>query len=189
MKIYAHVARIALFLSAFATGCDSAQETNEWPTLPIGIQPGTRLRPKLLLADDGTIMVHPTIWIDSEYGECVFRTATDGKWRCLPNELHHAIATYLDPSCIQEVFVYRPNSECSTAGVRVLVQDAEPTICSAGTTRVMTTGKAVAVTSLFALYDGVCAPTLPPDPSENASVFLLETEIPAGEFVSAWSGQ
>ena len=112
----------ALVLCAvFAIGCEDYAEFVNPSYAPIGIQPGTRLSPKMLLADDGTIFPSTTTWKDSEFGECEFRTAADGKYRCLPSAPLQQQPLYLDPSCVQEVFVYKPDYHCTPMGAYALV--------------------------------------------------------------------
>jgi hypothetical protein len=167
-------------------GCDSAQETTEWPALPIGIQPGTRLRPKQLLADDGTIMVHPTTWIDSEFGECSFRFASDGKWRCLPNADSQSVG-FLDPSCVQKVYVHNLQEPCAPVGTLVVSTTPKANRCDHDMSRVMNVVKKIDAKMLYTMLDGSCV--LWVNPSPTAEVYLLSDEIDPDNFVSAWSGQ
>jgi hypothetical protein len=167
-----------------ALGCDENTKTIYPTELPIGVKPGTRLSPKLLLADDGTMFLHPTIWVDSEYGECVFRTAADNKYRCLPNMATQAPPKYLDPSCIQEVFVHRAEFHCTPMGVYGLVQTPIDG-CMDDTTRVLKSEKRVDVNNVYANINGTCMSWQALNPAQD-TVYLLSDEVPASEFVSAW---
>jgi len=165
------------------TGCEDNAKTVLPVDLPIGVKPGTRLTPKLLLADDGTLFLHPTIWKDSEYGECVFRTAADGQYRCLPNELVQIQSRYLDPSCIQEVFVFQPATTCAPMGLYGLIQRNDNACPKDGLTRVLKANKKVDAVLVFAKVGDMC---LSQNIANDSEVYLLSEEIPASEFVSAW---
>lgn len=184
MKKLAYLAALAITLMA----CDeTAQPNTVYPiNLPIGIHPGTRLSPKLLLADDGTSFPHPTIWNDSEFGECVFRAAADGMRRCLPIGLSQPDPRYLDGNCLQEVFVHRASAQCMPIGNHVLVENMEQkAMCDESLARVLPVNKKAAAPNIYRKAPmGSCyidSTYMAPD-----EVYLLSAEIPAAEFVSAW---
>lgn len=173
-------ALLVLFASTIMA-CEGETKTI-YPDIPIGVKPGTRLSPKLLLADDGTMFLHPTIWKDSEYGECVFRTAADGEYRCLPDVPTQVQPYYLDPSCAQEVFIYQAKTSCVPMGLYALVQ-TQKVGCSDATSRVMKAGKMISAVTLYVQAGATCQ-TIPIP--INAEIYLVSDEVPAGEFVSAW---
>jgi hypothetical protein len=128
--------------------------------------------------------------VDSEYGECSFRLASDGKSRCLPNAPLQKPAYFLDPSCIQEVFLYQPKQACIPMAKYGLVQVTAPALCAVSSPlHVVSIGEKVAVSTIFAgSYDN-CDTALLPPPSEQAEVYLVSEHVAADEFVSAWSDQ
>jgi hypothetical protein len=188
VKTYQTLALCAIAVGVGTIGCDQTVPTQTWGGLSIGINPGTRLSPKLLLADDGTIFPHPTIWIDSEYGECTFRLAFDGKTRCLPNAPLQKPAYFLDPSCIQEVFLYKPQEACVPMAHYGLVQIIPPPSCVVnGPAYVVSIGEKVVVSTIFAGSSESCGTA--PLPSDHVEVYLVSGHVMADEFVSAWSEQ
>lgn len=171
-----------------AMGCEETTKPNTvYPTnVPVGIDVGTRLSPKLLLADDGTSFPHPTLWNDTEFGECAFRTAADGKRRCLPNGLTQPGPRYLDGNCLQEVFVHRAIAQCTPIGSHVLVDTTEQkAMCDESQARVLPINMKVNAPNISMKSPmGTCyIDSTYMDPDE---VYLLSAEIPAAEFVSVW---
>jgi hypothetical protein len=170
-------------------GCVDDTSSQSLPEFPIGIVPGTRLSPKLLLADDGTMFTHPTIWKDAEFGECVFRTAVDSKYRCLPNVATQEKPMYIDTGCTQPAFLSYPGA-CLQPTTTVIVRTAEPTPCNPdGSWSVYTTKETIPKGTLFrddAAFGGACVSIVTIDSPEQGAIVVLDREIPASEFVSAW---
>lgn len=175
---------LVLLGAGLLIGCQSDPTQAVPNELVMGVKPGTRLSPKLLLADDGTLFLHPTIWKDSEFGECEFRTAADGMYRCLPNVLTQPYALFLDPSCVQEVFIHDNSIACSPMGLFALVQGDTDT-CNDTPFRALKVGKAVDAVGIFRRVGDSCQ-TLFSQPQPSVTIYLLGDEVAAGEFVSAW---
>lgn len=68
---------------------------------------GTRLRPYELVAEDGTRVLVPEIWYDTEREEaCAFRAPVFGDpMRCLPDALSRKPGWYADASCAEPIDV------------------------------------------------------------------------------------
>ncbi len=175
----------ALVLCAvFAIGCDQ-NGTPQPFDLPVGINPGTRLSPKLQLADDGTIFLHPTIWKDSELGECEFRTAADGMYRCLPVGTLQATPLFLDVGCTQRAF-HQAAKTCPALS-NILVRTGEPTPCnSEGEWSVFTTKETITKGVLHRKDGDTCIKAIYVDEPGTGSIVVLDKELDAANFVSAW---
>lgn len=172
-----------------ACALTACEESGQSSTLTVGVTLGTRLSPKFLLADDGTLFLHPTIWNDFDYGECVFRTAADGKNRCLPNVATQLQQMFFDPGCTQPAFFEQPNT-CMPSTATVVVRTKEPTGCDVdGAWSVFPTKERIQKGILFqvdAATGGVCLPVFNIDSPDDGQIVVLDAEIPPFEFVSAW---
>lgn len=173
--------------TSMLVACEQTTDPSSLPEFPIGIQPGTRLSPKMLLADDGTIFPHSTIWKDSEFGECEFRTAADGKYRCLPNALLQTTPGYLDSACLQEVFVYNTDLYCMPMSAYILVQSAPSACGTPDTVRVFKADLKADALTVYRKLGSQCAPWLTFPSPEDVDVYVLaNNEVDPSEFVSAW---
>jgi len=182
MKRYCGLVLCALV----AMGCEDYPEVVNPSYAPIGIQPGTRLRPKMLLADDGTIFPSATTWKDSEFGECEFRTAADGMYRCLPVGSTQNEPIYIDTGCTQPVY-HHSSTACTPPTPIILVQVTPQKKCSGGEWVAFTSKETITKGLLFRINaDGLCTPTFGVESPEDGSIVILDEEIPASEFVSAW---
>jgi hypothetical protein len=153
--------------------------------IPMGVKPGTRLSPKLLLADDGAMFLHHSIWVDSEYSECVFRNAADGKFRCLPNGTLQNEPLFLDVGCTQRAY-HQPVNSCPASDT-VLVRTKTPELCDLeGRWSVFPVKETIAVGQLFRLDGPDCISAGYIDTPNKGSIVVLDKEISADEFVSAW---
>lgn len=168
---------------AMTVGCNETNESPDSTITTMGVKPGTRLTPKLLLADDGTIFLHPTIWRDVELNiECSFRASADDKYRCLPIAPVQKQPIYLDQICLQEVFIH-PETSCSPIPQAVIVEYQAASPCDEPKARVLTTGKTIDVKTLFTRTGNNCVPAFQ---GPISSTVLLENEIALDSYVSAW---
>jgi len=177
----------AMFAASFLAGCQDGQ-TTALDAMPMGVRPGTRLSPKLLLADDGTLFLHPTIWKDSEFGECEFRTAADGKYRCLPVATTQEAMLYIDTGCTQPAY-YHPVNSCTPPTLNILVHRQGKDVCDhEGTWSVFTPKTTINKGTLFQWNESAktCSPFVDVNGPDTGYIVLFDEEIPASEFVSAW---
>lgn len=166
-------------------GCETSPIDQPF-TVPTGIIPGTRLSPKLLLADDGTIFPHPTIWKDSEFGECEFRTAADGKYRCLPVATTQESMLFIDSGCTQPAYLHFAGS-CEPPTLTILVHTTSSDKCDKeGTWSAFTTKTTIAKGTLFQLNGSLCSVYTDVPGPDTGYIVLFDKEIPAADFVSAW---
>lgn len=168
-------------------GCADNEPTTQPFTLPTGIIPGTRLSPKLLLADDGTIFPHPTIWKDSEFGECEFMTAADGKYRCLPVAPRQVDEHYADASCVQRAFLWSPTGMCDKPDDTVLTR-VKHDVC--GTDERWEAYRITAKSDKGSIYhfqtNGLCGKLLTVFGSADGTIMIMGEKLDAQAFVSAW---
>ena len=181
---------LAGLFACMMVACQDYPEVIGTPTaieLPMGVKPGTRLQPKLLLADDGTIFLHPTIWVDSEFGECTFRTAEDGSYRCLPFAPPQIDDYYVDASCAQRAFLWVPTGMCDKPTDRVL-QRAKEDVC--GKDERWAAYRITATSDKGSLYhfqsNGLCGKFLTINGSADGTIMIMGEKLDAADFVSAW---
>lgn len=166
-------------------GCEQPTTTQPF-TVPMGITPGTRLSPKLLLADDGTIFLHPTIWKDSEFGECEFRTAEDGSLRCLPIAPTQLNNVYLDPSCAIRAFVYHPET-CQAPKDNVFLAVDGPGTCGDDVrwSLCKTTGQTSQGQTYIKNASKQCVPDILYPTSTDGILYVIGDVVDVSVFVSA----
>jgi hypothetical protein len=179
---------LGMLCTSMLMACEDYPEIVTSPIdIPLGVKPGTRLSPKLLLADDGTMFLHPTIWKDSEFGECVFRTAADGKHRCLPDGTLQPEPLYIDTGCTQRAF-YQPVKTCPASST-ILVRTVAPALCNLdGEWSVFPVKETIEKGTLFrtAGAGAACVVAINVDSPDQGTIVVLDNEIQASEFVSAW---
>lgn len=168
-------------------GGDAGSPIQVMPNIPLGTKPGTRLTPKPLLADDGTIFFDPLIWIDSETNvECSFRNAEDGMYRCLPHVPTQANKYYADPKCTQPAFVYRTDM-CVKPDKLVLQADTFD-FCGLQDrwSLYRITSASVSAVAYIINGDGICAETYPFPNGSEGDLMIMGEKLDGTAYVSAW---
>jgi hypothetical protein len=130
--------------------------------------------------------LHPTVWKDSEFGECSFRDAEDGKFRCLPNAPTQFDALYLDPSCAVRTFVYHPET-CAKPKDFVLLAVKDSNVCGDHTRWALykVTGATSQGQTYIKTEDDQCLLSLSFPTSTDGILHVVGDKVDVGDFVSA----
>ncbi len=132
-----------------------------------GFESGSRLKAQTLVGQDGSRS--PTGWYDSEMGvACVFRKASDGQTRCLPNG--PTIIYYSDDTCATPMVV----ATCAPGGHALLIEDS----CT-GAARVFPIGGSISPANAYVKVGASCTNVVDPAPP----IYSVGAEIPASSFV------
>jgi hypothetical protein len=142
---------------------------------------GSRIRPKNAVTSDGDRSWQG--WHDSERDEdCVFKTAADGKLRCLPNN-DEARLYFTDTACSDPVVVFVDDYCPDTDAEYLLHLEGEQCMENRGT-RVYELGPTYDTAGGLYLLDsnGTCAAATNP---LTGTFYRKGTEVPATEFAEA----
>jgi hypothetical protein len=144
--------------------------------------PGSRLKPKFRLGEDGAKEYLQGLWFDTQRGEdCSFQLAADGQTRCLPKG--NTFQYYADAQCTQAMVLLQ--SACTTPAYGVT---NVTTACAldTGGTHVFSVGTSTNPPMIYGKAGSSCFAIGPT--SADYTYFMVGAEVPASSFVAATVG-
>ena len=156
--------------------------TNPVPPANADPLPGSRLKPKFRLGEDGAKEYLQGLWFDTQRNEdCTFQLASDGQTRCLPKG--NTFQYYSDAQCTQAMVLMQ--SACTTPGYGV---SNATTACAldTGGTRVFSVGAAANPPMIYGKAGSSCFAIGPT--SSDYTYFMVGAEVPPSTFVAATVG-
>lgn len=152
--------------------------TNPVPDASADPAPGSRLKPKYWLGDDGAKQYMVGSWFDSTRNEdCSFALAADGKMRCLPQAMDFGY--YSDVGCNTPMIMTQ--GSCAPPKYGISVSDAD---CGFDPSKahVYSVGTAMTPTNIYAKSGAGCFAIGPAE--SGYSYYSVGAEIAPTEFVA-----
>lgn len=187
------LAAAAMGLSAIvlaAAGCSggspeitkdpNTSDTTKGPDAEEQGNSGKRLRARNAIGADGSKEFLG--WFDKERGEnCSFKTAEDGKVRCLP--VAHIVLDYSDPDCTKPVVTLPPAVDCNGEPPKyVLAMDYSDACTPSGKVFRMGAPTQAMVDPVYRSQEGGCMPL---GNGPMATFYEVGEEVPMADFVQA----
>lgn len=144
------------------------------------VQSGSRLKPVLLVGEDGSKQWHQSVWRDTLRNEdCIFKRVAGGGFRCIPGFSYSEPTFFADSSCTIGL-LYRAEGAgaCQPGGVAAITSSS---VCASDVVRVQSIGPSHAG-DIYIRESGLCTKGTR---FAGLEFNLFGAEIPLTSFVAA----